>query len=168
MNGWTMKEDLMAHEFLTALEKDHKAVKGLLSQLQDESEGTVKARQDLFLKLKQELLPHMKGEEKHFYPVLMKKKEGQELGLEALEEHHIAEIMLKELDALSKDATNWNAKVKVFAQILEHHIEEEEEEVFDSAEDLLDENELNQILSSFSKEKKTLQQIAFERGDNHG
>jgi hemerythrin-like domain-containing protein len=146
----------MAHEFLAALEKDHEEVQEILKKLQDTSAKAVKTKEDLFMKLKQELIPHMKGEEKHFYPLLMKKKGGKDVGMEALEEHHVAEMTLKELDSLSKSAENWNAKIKVFAEIVKHHIEEEEEEVFEKAEDLLDNDELDKIMSSFSKEKEKL------------
>jgi hemerythrin-like domain-containing protein len=146
----------MSHEFISTLEKDHEEVQEILKKLQESSKTAVKGKEDLFKKLKQELVPHMKGEEKHFYPLLMKKKEGKELGLEAIEEHHVAEMMLNELESLSKDAENWNAKVKVFSEIVQHHIEEEEEEVFEKAEELLDEDELNKIMSAFNKEKENL------------
>jgi hemerythrin-like domain-containing protein len=146
----------MSHEFISTLEKDHEEVQEILKKLQETSKTAVKSKEDLFMKLKQELVPHMKGEEKHFYPLLMKKKEGKELGMEAIEEHHVAEMMLKELDSLPKDAENWNAKVKVFSEIVQHHIEEEEEEVFEKAEDLLNDDELNKIMSSFTKEKENI------------
>jgi hemerythrin-like domain-containing protein len=144
----------MAHEFLETLEKEHVEVQEILEKLKNTSGKAVKSKEDLFMKLKQELIPHMKGEEKHFYPLLLKKKEGKEIGLEALEEHHVAEMILKELDSLSKSDETWNAKISVFAEIVKHHIEEEEEEVFDKAKDLLTDDELNKIMSSFTSEKE--------------
>jgi hemerythrin-like domain-containing protein len=146
----------MTHQFIQALQKDHQEVQAILGKIQNTSEGAVKTKEDLFTQLKHELIPHMRGEEKHFYPLLMKKKEAQELGMEAVEEHHVAEIVLKELDSLSKDAKNWKAKAKVFSEIVMHHIEEEEDEVFKSASQLLDEKELDQVMSSFSKEKEDI------------
>jgi hemerythrin-like domain-containing protein len=146
----------MTHQFIQALQKDHQEVQAILGKIQETSEGSVKTKENLFMQLKQELIPHMKGEEKHFYPLLMKKKEAQELGMEAMEEHHVAEIVLKELDSLSKDAKNWKAKAKVFSEIVQHHIEEEEEEVFNTAQELLSEDELDTVMSSFSKEKEAI------------
>jgi hemerythrin-like domain-containing protein len=107
------------------------------------------------MKLKRELIPHMKAEEKAFYPVLMNNG-GKEVGLEAIEEHHVAEIVLKELDKLPKNAENWDAKFKVFAELLKHHIEEEEEDVFDAAEDMLDDDQMSQVMTSFMEEKKSV------------
>ncbi|RJQ65502.1 MAG: hemerythrin domain-containing protein [Desulfobacteraceae bacterium] len=144
----------MAHEFFQTLEKDHEEVKAILEKLESASDGAVKTKEDLFLKLKQELIPHMKGEEKHFYPALNSKKEVKELSMQAIEEHHVAETVLKELEKLPKSAENWSAKVQVFKEIVEHHIEEEEEEVFEAAEDALDEEDLDRIMTSFEEEKE--------------
>lgn len=144
----------MAHRFLETLEKDHEEVKGILEKLESKSKTAVKGKEDLFMKLKQELIPHMKGEEKHLYPALNSDKKAHKLALEALEEHHVAETVLKELDKLSKDAENWDAKLKVFKEIVQHHIEKEEEEVFEAAQDTLDEQELDEIMESFEKVKE--------------
>ena len=47
----------MAHQFLQALEKDHEEVKGILEKLEETSKTAVKTKEDLFTKLKQELIP---------------------------------------------------------------------------------------------------------------
>ncbi len=144
----------MAHQFLQTLEKDHEEVKGILEKLESTSKTAVKKKEDLFMKLKQELIPHMKGEEKHFYPALDHDEKAREVALESLEEHHVAEMVLKELDKLSKDADNWDAKLKVFKEIVEHHIEEEQDEVFEAARNALDKQEMDEILEAFEKEKE--------------
>jgi hemerythrin-like domain-containing protein len=144
----------MAHEFFQMLEKEHEEVKGILAKLESQSKGSAKTKEDLFLKLKEELIPHMKGEEKHFYPALKDGDETSDVAMEGIEEHHVAETVLKELDKLSKDAENWDAKLKVFKEIVEHHIEEEEEELFEAAEDALEEDDLDKIMASFEKEKE--------------
>ncbi len=144
----------MAHEFFQILEKDHEEVKGILDKLESQSKGSAKSKEDLFLKLKEELIPHMKGEEKHLYPSLKDGDGTSEIAMEGIEEHHVAETILKELDKLSKDAENWDAKLKVFKEIVEHHIEEEEDELFEAAEDALEEDDLDKIMESFEKEKE--------------
>jgi hemerythrin-like domain-containing protein len=144
----------MSHEFLQTLQKDHQEVKQILANLKNTSDRAMKTREDLFMNLKQELIPHMKGEEKHFYPSLKDNKEAREVTMESLEEHHVAETVLKELDKLSRDAENWGAKLKVFKEIVEHHIEEEEEELFKAAEDTLDEDDFDKIMTSFQDEKE--------------
>jgi len=146
------------HQFLQALQKDHEEVKDILSQLEGTSEGAVKSKEKLFLKLKQELIPHMKVEEKHFYPGIGENKELRQIALEAIEEHHVAETILKELDSLGKDKENWSAKMAVFKEILEHHIEEEEDEIFDVAGEALDNDQLNRMMESFQSDKDKIKQ----------
>jgi hemerythrin-like domain-containing protein len=144
----------MAHQLLQIIEKDHEELKEILEQLENASQGAVKKKEELFMKLKMELLPHMKAEEKHFYPVLGESKSSRQISMEAIEEHHVAEMVFKELDKLDKDEERWSAKLKVFKEILEHHIEEEEEEVFEVAEDVLDEDQLDEIMTAFNEEKE--------------
>jgi hemerythrin-like domain-containing protein len=148
----------MAHELLVTLENDHDEVKAILDKLENTSKTAKKTKEDLFLKLKRHLIPHMKGEEKHLYSALTDDKEGHEVALESLEEHHVAEMVLQELDSLDKDAENWDAKLKVFKELVEHHIEEEEEEVFRAAEEAFNEDQLDDMMSSFVEEKKTVMQ----------
>ncbi len=144
----------MANEFLQLLKKDHEKVKGILEEIKNKSSRAEKSKKDLFMKLKQELVPHMQGEEKHFYPALKGKKEAKDVALEALEEHHVAEMVLKELDGSSVGGEEWSAKLKVFKEIVEHHIQEEEDEVFDAAEDSLSEDDFDDIMEAFNKEKE--------------
>lgn len=148
----------MTHQFLEALEKDHEKVKGILEELKDTSKTAVKTKEDLLLKLKAELIPHMRGEEKYFYAALKKKDEAKDTAREALEEHRVAETVFNELEELSKDAVSWDPKLTVFKELVEHHIEEEEDEIFETAEDHLSEQQLDQIFESFQKEKESVKQ----------
>ena len=60
------------------LKKDHEEVKGILGQLKETKESALKKREELFKKLRAELVPHMKAEESTFYQSLMAKKEARE------------------------------------------------------------------------------------------
>ena len=79
------------------LKKDHEEVKEILGQLKETKDSASKKREELFQKLKVELVPHMKAEESTFYPPLMAKKESREDALEGMEEHHVSDMVLKEL-----------------------------------------------------------------------
>jgi hypothetical protein len=57
--------------FMNTLENDHDEVKAILDKLENTSKTAKKTKEDLFLKLKRHLIPHMKGEEKHLYPALL-------------------------------------------------------------------------------------------------
>lgn len=136
----------MPVELFEMLQEDHEKFKSILDDLSETSEGAEKTRESHFKKLQELLLPHMRAEEQAFYPKLKAHKETKELALEALEEHHAAEMVLTELANLSFSDEVWLPKLKVFQEMLEHHIEEEESEVFDSAEDVMSEQQLDEIM----------------------
>ena len=142
------------NEFFQTLKKDHVEVKGILGQLSETKE--LKKRDELFQKLTEELVPHMKAEESAFYAPLSAKKEAHEDALEGLEEHHVSEIVLKELEKMPKGQDQWGAKLSVFKELVEHHIKEEESKIFKSAEKVFEKNEFEVILKKFDQEKQKI------------
>ena len=142
------------NKFFQMLKKDHVEVKGMLGQLIETKES--KKRDELFQKLKEELVPHMKAEEITFYQPLLAKKEAREDALEGVEEHHVSEMVFKELEKTPKGEDRWGAKMSVFKELLEHHIQDEESKVFKSAEKALDNDEIQNIMEKFDKEKQKI------------
>ena len=140
------------------LKKDHAEVKGILGQLEDTKESSPKKREELFQKLREELVPHMKAEESVFYPPLMAKKKSREDAMEGVEEHHVSEMVLKELETMSKGEEQWSAKMAVFKELVEHHIKDEQSKVFKSAEEALSDAEFQSIMKQFEQEKKAIKQ----------
>ncbi|RJP19821.1 MAG: hemerythrin domain-containing protein [Candidatus Abyssobacteria bacterium SURF_5] len=138
------------------IHSDHEQVQGILEKLVQTSKGGRKNRENLFEKLKIDLIPHMKAEEKVFYPVLAKEKRAREDALEALEEHHVAEMVLKELDKMPKDQDEWKAKLLVFKELIRKHIEEEESKIFDDARKAFDQEQISDIFEEFQKNKQSL------------
>ena len=145
------------NEFFKMLRKDHRTVKTLLSEL-EETESKSKKREELFKTLKEELVPHMKAEESTFYDALVGKKSSRDKGLEGFEEHHVAEMVLKELDSTPKDEDKWKAKLSVFKEIVEHHIREEQGAMFNAAEEALTEKQLESIMKDFQEKKKSVKE----------
>ncbi|MRR54072.1 MAG: hemerythrin domain-containing protein [Deltaproteobacteria bacterium] len=142
------------NEFFQTLKKDHVEQKGILGQLTETKEA--KKREELFKKLREELVPHIKAEESTFYPLLLAKKEAREDALEGLEEHHVSDVVLKELEKMPKGEDQWGAKMSVFKELVEHHIKDEESKVFKSAEKALDQDEFQNIKKNFDEEKQKI------------
>ena len=142
--------------FFQMLKKDHEEVKNILSQLVETKESAPKKREDLFQKLRGELVPHMKAEESVFYPPLLAKKESREDAMEGVEEHHVSEMVLKELEAMPKGEDQWGAKMTVFQELVEHHIKDEQSKLFKSAEKALSSEEFQQIMKQFEQEKQAI------------
>lgn len=142
-------------QLLEMLHSQHETVKGLLEQMEQTEKKSEKER--LFAQLKHDLEPHMKGEEKYFYPALKEKEENKEDVLEAIEEHHAARLFLRELDGMSPDGERWDAKLAVLKEIIEHHVEEEETNIFPKAEESLSEEQMMEIGDSFENGEKRKQ-----------
>ena len=127
------------------LEKDHRRFEDLLKQGQDTTERAVKGRAELLDTLTALLNVHELIEEKVLYPALKAHPEAKDIVLEGYQEHHVADMIVKELQALPKDDEKWGAKFKVLKESLEHHIKEEEGEMFRTARGLFSRDQLQQM-----------------------
>ena len=122
------------------LKADHERVKTLLTQLSESTERGVKKRTELLAKLEMEITLHTQLEEEILYPAFRKAggKEQDIMYHEAKEEHRTVDSLV--LPALKKPAPSspaFSGRVKVVKELLEHHIEEEETEMFPQAKKLL-------------------------------
>ena len=131
---------------------------GIFQQLEPTTERAEKTRTELFARLKDELDVHARIEETIFYPAIKQEAETREIVLEGFEEHHVVKMLLKELEALPVDTEQWTAKLKVLQENVEHHVEEEEGEMFQKARQVLTEEQINQLGERMGEEKKRLQQ----------
>lgn len=119
------------------LKEDHKKVKNLLNE-------TIKNRDtSKYPQIQKELRIHMEGEENLLYPKTRDK--STDLTLEAYEEHALVKKELREIDNLNINDEHWMPKMKVVKDLVEHHVEEEEEEYFPKSEELLGLDQLNQL-----------------------
>lgn len=120
--------------------EDHKRVKAILGQLSDSTERAVKKRTELLNKLEMEITIHTRLEEEILYPVF-KKAGGKEQAVmyhEAKEEHRTVDsLVLPDLKKTPPDSLEFSGRAKVVKELLEHHIEEEETEMFPQARKLL-------------------------------
>ncbi|HEX8722360.1 MAG TPA: hemerythrin domain-containing protein [Pyrinomonadaceae bacterium] len=140
------------------LKEDHQKVSGLFQQLEPTTERAEKTRTELFARLQQELDVHAKIEETVFYPAIKQAAETREIVLEGFEEHHVVKMLLKELEAVPVDTEQWTAKLKVLQENVEHHVEEEEGEMFQKARQVLSEDDINRLGEQMAEEKKRLLQ----------
>jgi len=108
------------------LEKQHEEAKELMKTLED---AEVEEKQELFQKLADALATHAAIEERHFYPAT-KDDRTEELLEEAVEEHLSVKRLIAALLDMSPSDAQFDAKVKVLREQVEHHIEEEEGELF--------------------------------------
>lgn len=140
---------------IAVLKQDHETVRGLLGQLENAS-GT--RREKLLAKVEQELKVHTQIEEEIFYPAYReaaRKKEDQKLYYEALEEHHVVDLVMPEASD-GENAEELKAKAKVLKDLVEHHADEEEKEMFPRARKALDRDELKELGERLLQRKEEL------------
>ena len=136
------------------LKSDHEKVAGILTSIEETTERAVKGRDELFARLKEELDLHAKIEEEIFYPALEESDETREVTLEAYEEHRLVKQLLAELEMEPKDTEEWTAKFTVLKENIEHHVEEEEGEMFKNARKVLSEDEIETLGNRLQEAKK--------------
>jgi hemerythrin-like domain-containing protein len=141
---------------MSLLKEDHQKVKKVLAELESTTERGVKTREELFTRVKQELVVHEAIEEEIFYPALKDHPKTKEIALEAYEEHHVVDTIMAEIEGVAYDDETWGAKFKVMKESLEHHIEEEEGEMFKQAKQVFDDAELAQLGESMRARKEEL------------
>jgi iron-sulfur cluster repair protein YtfE (RIC family) len=139
------------------LKQDHQKAKRLFEQLSDTSDRAVKSRERLFTQLKQELELHTEVEEQHFYPALRDQEETRDLVEEALEEHSEVKEMLEELDSADKEDDGWVEQLAELQENVEHHVQEEETQLFPRAQKVLKKEEADKIAAAIEKEKEAAQ-----------
>ncbi len=139
---------------IALLEADHETVAGIFEKLEDTTERAIKTREEFFTKLKQELDIHAHIEETIFYPVLKKSDETRDITMEGIQEHHVVKVLLRELDAMGVGSETWTAKLKVLKENVEHHVEEEEEDMFVKAREVLSKEQLEELGAQMEQEKK--------------
>ena len=127
------------------LKIDHDKVKGLLTELESTTERGIKTRAELFSTIKGELTLHEIVEEEIFYPELKAHPKAKDIVLEGYEEHHVVDVLMSELEALDVSDETWGAKALVMKENIEHHIEEEEGEMFRKARQVFDAKELEDL-----------------------
>jgi iron-sulfur cluster repair protein YtfE (RIC family) len=135
------------------LKSDHEKVAGIMEKIDGTTERALKTREELFTQLKTELDIHARIEETIFYPVLEKAKESRDITLEAFEEHRLVKQLLNELAAEAKDDEKWTAKFTVLKENVEHHVEEEEGELFKKARKVLTKEEIEELGTRMEKAK---------------
>jgi hemerythrin-like domain-containing protein len=140
---------------ISLLKADHDKVKKLLSELETTTERGVKTRTELFDRIKTELTVHEVIEEEIFYPALKEHPKAVDIVLEGYEEHHVVDVLMGELERLPVDDETWGAKAKVMQENIEHHIEEEEGDMFVKARQVFDAAELRELGERMAERKVT-------------
>ena len=148
-----------SRDAIALLKQDHQKVRALLSDLEQTSGRAAGKRQKLLAEIEHELTVHTKIEEQIFYPAFRdaaRKDDDGKLYFEALEEHHVVDLVLPEIKQTAADADEFAAKAKVLKDLVEHHAEEEESEMFPRAKTLLGREALMRLGQQLTEAKAAM------------
>ena len=145
-------------EATALLKKDHAAVKALFKKYEAAGDHAERTKQSLFDQIKAELDVHAAIEEQIFYPAVQEGRsaEAKDMVLEALEEHKVVKTLLEEIAALTPADDEFDAKMKVLRENVEHHADEEEKEMFPEAKKQLSEDVRNELGTRMETRKEEL------------
>ncbi|MBZ5488052.1 hemerythrin domain-containing protein [Halomonas aquamarina] len=115
-----------------ALRKDHDLQRDLMARLV-ETHGDSEERDTLYQQIKHELQHHAAAEERAFYIPLMEMDLTQEKARHSVAEHHEIDELIEQLDSTDYSASNWLTYAKQLQHLVTHHLDEEEQEVFQLA-----------------------------------
>jgi iron-sulfur cluster repair protein YtfE (RIC family) len=144
---------------LQLLTTDHEHVKKMLEDLDDTTERAVKTQEQTFAKLQSDLEVHETIEEEILYPALKDHSKTHDIALEGYEEHHVVDTVMGEMRELPVSDETWTAKFAVMKENLEHHIEEEETDMFPKARKVFDQQELDEPGERMAARKEELRSL---------
>src|SRR5881394_1179976 len=127
------------------LKTQHRKAKALLKKL---ASGRERDPQPILRELASDLAAHMRIEQELFYPAVHELDE--DLVLESFEEHALAEVALRRLIAAPSDDPSFKAKATTLKELIEHHVEEEEEELFPKVDKKMDEAQNRELADRMS------------------
>ena len=119
------------------LRSDHEKVRGLFGEFR-KAEDDASEKKRLHEEIDREVSIHATIEEEIFYPAVreVESKKAEDAVDEALEEHHVVKLVLAELPSVDPSDDRFEAKMTVLSELIEHHVEEEETEMFKLADKL--------------------------------
>ena len=127
------------------LEREHRHFEVLLKQGEESTERARATRRELLATLTADLNAHELMEEKVLYPALQAHPQARDIVLEGFEEHHVADLIVNELHDVATNDEAWGAKFKVLKENIEHHIQEEEGNMFRLARGIFSREELRML-----------------------
>ena len=136
----------MSSDAIVLLKEDHKEVKRAFREFEKAGDGATKRKGELVQRIIELLTVHTYVENEVMYPEVRRLVPDLEDDIdESYEEHHVADVLVMELAALTPEAERFDAKVTVLIENVEHHIDEEEQEWFPKVREALGRKQLAEI-----------------------
>ncbi len=142
----------------TLLQNDHAEVSAMFKQIEATDESAATTRLQIFNQIKQALDIHAHIEETILYPTLKQAAETREITIEAYEEHQEIKDLLTQIAGMDASGEEWPDTLAELQDTVEHHVEEEENEMFVQARDVLSPQQIDELGTRMQQEKQQQQQ----------
>lgn len=130
----TQRRSSADHDVTSLLKADHQRVKKMFKEFEKcAQQGDEAAKVEIAMQICMELKVHTQVEEEIFYPALYEALDEQDLMDEAIVEHATAKALIEQIESMVGSDDLYDAKVKVLSEYIDHHVEEEEKEIFPKA-----------------------------------
>lgn len=151
-------------DIYTAIREDHGKHRGLLGAI-EETSGDSPERRRLWDTFYHEIKSHSAAEEETFYSKLMETPEGQDDARHSVSEHKEMDDLMEELNDTDMSSPAWLAKFKQLRHDYEHHMEEEEADIFSRAREVFSEKQTDAIGPKFLERKKAEWDLVEEKAE---
>lgn len=144
---------------ISLLKTDHAKVRSLLNKLNKTTTRDGEQRQKLLREIELSVKAHTTIEEEIFYPAFketVRSDTGEKLYFEAVEEHHVVDLVMAELKETGVEFEEFAAKAKVLKDLIEHHAEEEETQMFPKARKAMSADALRDVGQQMEHRKQQL------------
>ena len=145
-----------------AIKADHANHRKLLDTLAETS-GDSEERRSAWHEFYYDVKSHAAAEEETFYSTLMSKTWGQDAARHSVHEHQQMDDLMEELNDMDMSSPGWLQKFKTLKHDYEHHMEEEENEVFERAKEVVDDGKVDEIGANFERRKKEERKLVDEK-----
>ncbi|AUC53341.1 hemerythrin [Sagittula sp. P11] len=140
-------------DIYTAIKSDHDRHRDLLEKISDTS-GASDERKAAWDEFYHDVKAHAAAEEETFYSKLISKTWGQDAARHSVHEHQQLDDLMEELNEMDMSSSGWLTKFKTLRHDYEHHVDEEEDEVFSRAKEVIDDSEIKGYGERFLKRKQ--------------
>lgn len=146
-----------------AIKADHDTHRDLMSSI---AEAKIQARGNLWKRFYEDVKSHAAAEEETFYSKLISKTWGQDAARHSVHEHQKLDDLMEELNVMQMSSDLWMKKFEELKHDYEHHMEEEENEVFARARETIDDGEIEGYGSRFEKRKAKERELIDEKRED--
>ena len=145
-----------------AIKADHDEHRALLDTLAGTS-GDSEARREAWNRFYYDVKSHAAAEEETFYSKLISKTWGQDAARHSVHEHQQLDDLMEELNEMDMSSPGWLTKFKTLKHEYEHHMEEEEDEVFTRAKEVIPDAEIEGYGQRFEDRKREERALVDEK-----